>query len=85
LSCGVVVVVTTGDVVDVVNVVVVESELPLLENAKLKPKAMRATTTSTAVSLAKPAGRHRQVFRGAAWRGFDMGQSYFGTWKCHRS
>jgi hypothetical protein len=56
----VVVVVTLGAVVEVVEVVVVASELPLLENAKLKPKATRAITTSTPPSLAKPAGRHRQ-------------------------
>jgi hypothetical protein len=78
----VVVVVTTGevvDVVDVVNVVVVASEFPLLENAKLKPKAINATTNSTPPRRAKPAGRQRQDVRGAAWRGSDMGQSYFGT------
>src|SRR5580698_2590217 len=75
----VVVVVATGDVVDVVSVVVVASELPLLENAKLKPKAISATTNSTPPRRAKPAGRQRQDVRGAAWRGSDMGQSYFGT------
>jgi hypothetical protein len=70
---GSVVVVAIGVVDAVVEVVVEESELPLLERIKLKVRATKATTSSTTPSRATPAGRQRPWFRGAEGRSFGMG------------
>jgi hypothetical protein len=75
VETGLVVVVAVGEVV----LVVVASELPLLDRVKLNPNAISATTISTPASRAKPARRHRQDLRTAAWRASDMAQSYFGA------
>ena len=75
-AVGIVVVVVAGVVVDVAGKVVVESELPVLDSVKLIVNAMSAMTTITPTRRAEPVRRQRQVVRGAAWRGFDMSQSY---------
>src|ERR1700692_3262211 len=62
---GRVVVVVAGVVDVVVDVVVVESELPLLDSAKLTVNAMSAKTTKTAPSFTTPT-RHRLFPRVAA-------------------
>jgi hypothetical protein len=60
------VVVDSGIVEVVGDVVVVASELPLLESAKLNPNAIKATTTRTAPIRTEPNGRHFHLRRAAA-------------------
>ena len=77
--------VVVATVVDVVrDVLVVESELPLFESAKMKPEAITTTTTNTPLRRATPPGRHRHDLD-TPWRDSDMGQSYRSAQKIPRA